>query len=172
MPPRLKAFFLLAWALVRTILRRAFERRTEGIAKFRENYDADRLPPVSAEEREELGEFGRCVACGLCDRGEAGRIRASGGRYRGVMPLMLAASRSMPDFQAAAIGFGYVPAEALADKERICPARVPMQKIARFVQDKARELERSLPPPPPRPTRGPKKAVAPSRKPAPVAESL
>lgn len=168
-PPRLKAILLLAWALLRTVLRLAFGKKVDGIARFRENYDADRLPPVTPKEREELAEFGRCIACGLCDRGEGARIAASGGRYRGIMPLMLAASRSMPDFHAAQLSFAHVPDEVLADKERVCPTRVPMRKIARFVHDKAEELTRSLPPPP---VRARKKAAKRDRKPASQAERL
>jgi succinate dehydrogenase/fumarate reductase-like Fe-S protein len=145
-PPRLKALFLLAWALIRTVFRRVFTKNNDGIRRFVENYAADRLPPVHPEERERLAGFGRCIACGLCDRGEAQRIAASGGTYRGVMSLMLAASRSMPDFDAAALSFAHVSDEVLAEKEAICPTAVPMRQIARFVREKARELERSLPP--------------------------
>ncbi len=145
-PGRVKAIWLLALALIRTLFRRLFRRGREGIAAFRANYDADRLPPVSPEERAELGGFGRCIACGLCDRGEAERIRQSGGMYRGVMALMLAGSRSMPDFREAALSFEHVPDAVLAEKERICPTRVPMRKIARFVRTKAAELGQSLPP--------------------------
>lgn len=167
-PPRIKAILLLAWALLRAALRSIFTRRPSGIARFRENYDADRLPPVTAAEREELALFGRCVACGLCDRGEAGRISRSRGQYRGVMPLMLAASRSMPDFQAAQLSFAHVSDEVLEEKERICPTRVPMREIARFVRDKASELTQSLPPPKP----SSRKARGRLRKPAPQAEGL
>jgi hypothetical protein len=144
-PGRVKAIWLLALAVVRTLLRLLFRRSRQGIAAFRANYDADRLPPVSAEERAELGTFGRCIACGLCDRGEGERIRASEGAYRGVMALMLADSRNMPDFRAAALSFQHVPDSVLAEKERICPTRVPMRRMARFVRTKARELSRSLP---------------------------
>jgi hypothetical protein len=145
-PGRVKAIWLLALALLRTLLRRIFNRKIGGIAAFRANYDADRLPPVTPEERAELPTFGRCIACGLCDRGEAERIAASAGAYRGVMALMLAGSRSMPDFQAAAIAFSHVSDDVLAEKERICPTAVPMRRIARFVRSKAAELDRSLPP--------------------------
>jgi hypothetical protein len=142
----LKAIWLLALALIRTVLLRLFRRGRSGIAAFRANYDADRLPPVSPEERAEIGAFGRCIACGLCDRGETDRIVASRGAYRGVMALMLAASRNMPDFREAALSFQHVPDEVLADKERICPTRVPMRRIARFVRAKALELGHTLPP--------------------------
>jgi hypothetical protein len=148
-PPRIKAILLLLWALLGALLRRAFRRKEDGIANFRRNYDADRLPPVTEQERRDLSEFGRCIACGLCDRGEGERIARSGGAYRGVMSLVLAASRSMPDFQAAATSFVHVSDAVLAEKEAICPTRVPMRTLARFVREKADELKRSLPPPPP-----------------------
>lgn len=145
MPPRLKAILLLALFLMKTVLRRIFTRNKRGIAAFRANYDADGLPPVSLAEREEMPAFSRCIACGLCDRGEAGRIEASGGAYRGVMALVLAGSRSMPDYRAAAFSFGFVSDEVLAEKERICPTGVPFRAIARFVRDKASAVGGPLP---------------------------
>jgi hypothetical protein len=144
-PPRLKALFLLAFALIRTVLRRLFLRRTDGLRRFKENYAGDGLAPLSAEQRTTMAEFGRCIACGICDRGESERIARSSGAYPGVMQLILAASRSMPDFGAAAIGFSYVTDDVLAQKEALCPTQVPMRKIARFVRDKAGEARVSLP---------------------------
>jgi hypothetical protein len=144
MPGRVKAVLLLALSLLKTIFRLIFTRR-RGIPAFRANYDADGLPPVSAAERARLPGFSRCIACGLCDRGEAARIAASGGAYRGVMALVLAASRSMPDFRAAAYSFSFVSDEVLAEKERICPTGVPMRQIAQFVRDKAEQVGGPLP---------------------------
>ena len=140
--------FLLGVALLKTLLLRLFTRGSDGIARFRENYDADGLPPVTAEEREHLVTFQRCIACGLCDRGEAGRIARSGGAYRGVMALVVAGSRSMPEFRAAAYGFDFVPDAVLAEKESICPVRIPFRRIARFVRDKAAAVGGPLPLPP------------------------
>jgi succinate dehydrogenase/fumarate reductase-like Fe-S protein len=142
---RLKAILLLSFALLRTLLRLLFARRRRGIGAFRENYDADGLPPVSADERERMTRFGRCIACGLCDRGEAQRIAFSGGAYRGTMALVLAASRSMPDFRAAAYSFSFVPDEVLAEKESICPTGVPFRDIATFVRAKANAVGGPLP---------------------------
>ena len=105
MPPRLKAILLLALYLVKTVGRRIFTRNKSGIGAFRAAYDADGLPPVSPAERDAMPAFSGCIACGLCDRGESGRIAASGGAYRGVMGLVLAGSRSMPDYRAAAYSF-------------------------------------------------------------------
>jgi succinate dehydrogenase/fumarate reductase-like Fe-S protein len=145
MPPRLKAILLLALFLLKTVLRRLFTNRKSGIAAFRANYDADGLPPVSSAEREEMPAFSRCIACGLCDRGEASRIEASGGAYRGVMALVLAGSRSMPDYRAAAYSFSFVSDDVLAEKEKICPTGVPFRAIARFVRDKASAVGGALP---------------------------
>jgi hypothetical protein len=142
---RIKALFLLALALVKTLIVRFFTRGGDGIARFRENYDADGLPPVTAEERANLVSFQRCIACGLCDRGEAARIARSGGAYRGVMALVVAGSRSMPEFRAAAYGFEFVADEVLAQKESICPVRIPFRQIARFVREKAEAVGGPLP---------------------------
>jgi hypothetical protein len=144
---RLKAIWLLAIALLRTLLKRLFRRGLAGIGAFRNNYDADGLPPVTEAERAELGRFGRCIACGLCDRGEAERIASSEGAYQGVMALVLAASRSMPDFRAAATSFTFVPEDVLREKERICPTGVPFRRMARFVREKAEAVGGLLPAP-------------------------
>ena len=148
MPPRIKAILLLSVYLFKAVLRRLFSRSKSGIAAFRSNYDQDGLPPVSAAEREAMPDFSRCIACGLCDRGEAERIAASGGAYRGVMALVLAGSRSMPDYRAAAYSFGFVSDAVLAEKEAICPTGVPFRAIARFVRDKAAAVGGPLPLPP------------------------
>ena len=135
----------MALFLMKTVFRRIFTSNKSGIAAFRANYDADGLPPVSLAEREAMPAFSRCIACGLCDRGEAGRIEASGGAYRGVMTLVLAGSRSMPDYRAAAYSFSFVPDEVLAEKESICPTGVPFRAIARFVREKANAVGGALP---------------------------
>jgi hypothetical protein len=135
----LKAWLLLTLAMIKSVLLRLF-KRAGGIAAFRRAYDADGLPPVTEAERAELATFSRCVACGICDRGESERIAASGGAYRGVMPLMLSASRSMPDFRAAAYSLSFVGDDVLAEKERGCPTQVPMRRIAAFLRAKADEV--------------------------------
>jgi len=144
MNTRFKASLLLAWALLRLLVRRLY-RANQGLALFRANYDADGLPPVTGPERSGFAAFSGCIACGLCDRGEASRIEDSGGAYRGVMALVLAASRSIPDFRAAAYSFHFVPDAVLAEKEQLCPAQVPFRALAKFVRDKANEVGGPLP---------------------------
>ncbi|MBX3128664.1 MAG: hypothetical protein KF718_18220 [Polyangiaceae bacterium] len=147
MPGRLKAILLLTWAVLRTAFIRLLGVGRAGIAAFRENYDADRLPPVSEAERAAMSGFGRCIACGVCDRGEAERIARSAGAYRGVMAIVLAGGRSMPDFHAAAKSLGFVPESVIRSKEVDCPADVPILQITRFIREKAAEVGYSVPPP-------------------------
>jgi hypothetical protein len=94
-----------------------------GLADFRLSYAADRLPPVSIEERALLLRASACLACGLCDAGEGAAMARSVGAYAGVMDLMLASSRSMPDYDAAVASFDAVTDERLAQLEPRCPAR-------------------------------------------------
>jgi hypothetical protein len=147
---RALAAAMLARSLVKVMIDRAFGAKT-GLALFHENYDADRLPPVDAAERAELGRFSRCIACGRCDVGEAERIAASGGAYPGIMAIVLASSRSMPDFDAAALALEHVPDEVLAAKEDVCPTAVPFVSLARFVRAKAALMRAALPEPEPPP---------------------
>ena len=136
---RLHALLSLAWALLRSLIAPLVGAR-RGIADFRRSYAPDRLPPVAADERRLLPELSGCIACGLCNSGEGARVAESGGAYAGVMDLMLASSRSMPDYDAAARSFEFVGDEALAALEGRCPARVPMRKVAEFVRAKAAEV--------------------------------
>lgn len=136
---RALALIVLAIALVRVLLLRAFGAIT-GLPLFKQNYGPDRLPPVDAAERAAMPAFSGCFACGRCDVGEAERIRGSQGAYPGVMRLVLASSRSMPDFDAAERALAFVPEAVLEEKERICPAHVPIAALARFVRAKAHSM--------------------------------
>jgi hypothetical protein len=136
---RALALAVLARSLLKVTLGKLFGVRT-GIALFHENYDADRLPPVDPAEREEISRFSRCIACGRCDVGEADRMARSGGAYPGLMAIVLASSRSMPDFDAAALALEHVPDAVLAAKEDLCPTGVPFVSLARFVRAKAARM--------------------------------
>jgi hypothetical protein len=136
---RALALAVLARSLLKVTVDKLFGARS-GISLFRENYDADRLPPVDAAERTELPAFSRCIACGRCDVGEAERMAASRGAYPGLMAVVLASSRSMPDFDAAKLALDHVPEAVLAAKEDICPTGVPFVALARFVQAKAERM--------------------------------
>ena len=140
---RLHALLILAWALVRSLLSPLFGAR-RGLSDFRRSYASDRLPPVTADERRYLPQLSGCIACGLCNVGEGMRVAGSRGVYAGVMDLMLATSRSMPDYDAAARSFEAIGNERLAELELRCPARVPMRQLASFVRAKAAEVTAPL----------------------------
>jgi hypothetical protein len=145
MSGRLKALLLLALALLRTLWRITWHRRIDGLAQFRINYAEDGLTALTDTDRREMRNFGRCIACGRCDRGDGARILSSRGQFKGTMGLVLAASRSMPDYRAAARGFARLTEAELAEKEQLCPTRVPLREIARFVQANAAAARISLP---------------------------
>jgi succinate dehydrogenase/fumarate reductase-like Fe-S protein len=137
---RLHALFILAWAFIRSVLAPLFGAR-RGLADFRRSYANDRLPPIAPEEREVLSQLSGCIACGLCDVGEGTSMAGSQGAYAGVMDLMLASSRNMPDFDATVRSFAFVDDERLAELEGRCPTRVPMRKVAAFVREKAAQVQ-------------------------------
>ena len=136
---RLYALLFLAWSLVKSLVAPLLGTR-RGLAAFRASYAADRLPPVAPDERRLLPLLSGCIACGLCDVGEGVRAARSGGVYAGTMDLMLASSRSMPDFDAAMRSFAAVSDDRLAELEARCPTRVPMRKVAHFVRTKGAEI--------------------------------
>ncbi len=142
---RIKALTLLALALLRTLWRLAWHRHIDGLARFRQNYAEDGLTAIHELDRAQMRYFGRCIACGRCDRGDADSILASKGEFRGTMGLVLSASRSMPDYRAAARGFAYLSDGALEQKEGLCPTRVPLRRLARFVHANAAAARVSLP---------------------------
>ncbi len=130
---RLHAALILAWALVKTLLAPFFGAR-RGLRAFEASYaEKEGLTAVSEADRKALPTFSRCIACGRCNIGEASRIVASKGAFAGVMDLVLASSRSMPDFAAAARSFEAVDDAHLAELEHVCPTDVPMRAIRAFV---------------------------------------
>ena len=139
---RLHAALLLAWALLRSLLAPLFGAR-RGLSEFKASYAPDRLPPVAPDERRALPKLSGCIACGLCDLGEGARVAGARGIYAGTMDLMLASSRSMPDYDAALQSFATVPEARLAELEKRCPGRVPMRRVAAFVRAKAAEVDAS-----------------------------
>lgn len=133
---RVLALVVLAWSLIKVLVERFLGRKT-GLPLFHENYDADGLPALDAAERERMPRFERCIACGRCDIGESERVAKSGGRYAGLMPIVLATTRSMPDYDAAVEALNFIPETDLVRKEKVCPTGIPFVELARFVRSKA-----------------------------------
>ncbi len=127
---RLHALVILAWALIRTLLGRMLGGAT-GARRFFANYAADRLPPATPEERQQLPSMSGCIACGLCDLGGAQRDGA------GPMDLALASSRDGSESDAAERGLAALPDALLAERERLCPGHVPLVAVAALVRRRA-----------------------------------
>ena len=134
---RMHALVILSWAFVVMLLKKVVRIGPRGLALFRANYEAEHLSSITPKERAELGGYGLCIACGRCNVGDASRIADSRGAYPGTMALMLASSRSLPDFTAANEALRFISDEDLAEKENVCPTGVPMRKVAAFIRNHA-----------------------------------
>lgn len=134
---RALAFVLLGWSLVKVVLKLLLTRETPGLEQFHDNYGSEGLAAITKPERDALERFSRCIACGRCDLGEASRIEKSRGQYPGLMQLVLASTRSMPDYDAALQGFAHVPDSVLRGKTLRCPVTLPFLELAEFVRAKA-----------------------------------
>jgi hypothetical protein len=141
---RIKALFLLAVALVATLIGLVGRRTGRGIRQFRAQYDPERLSACRPGELDLLFGLGRCIGCGLCDRGEAGRIAASRGTYPGTMPLILNSLRNTSGLPAAAHAWGFLSLEVLDAKQLQCPSGVPLAAVLEFVNRKVAELGGAL----------------------------
>lgn len=132
---RISALFLLALGLIKTLLLRL--TAVNSLEGFAERYGSEGILRVTDEEARILRRAGRCVACGLCDAGEGSRIAASQVGYRGMMSFALSGTRSLPDYDAAALSIGEVPVAAFEQAERVCPVDVPLVQLAALVRGHA-----------------------------------
>jgi hypothetical protein len=129
---RLHAFVLLAWALLVTLLWKLAPHG--GLARLRGYYAPDRLTPLSPVDRALLPAASRCIACGLCNEGDAPAVLSSGGAYPGTMQIVLASARSMPELYLAVPSLSWIPDESLAHKELVCPTGVPIRAVLAFIR--------------------------------------
>src|SRR5947207_5463560 len=132
---RLHALWLLSWAFVSMLYKRVLGRGPRGLALFRANY-AGELPAIDSAQDANLGAFSRCIACARCDIGDGQRIAASRGAYPGTMAVMLASSGSLRELDAASEAFRWISDDELGEKEAICPAAVPMRRIAAWYRSR------------------------------------
>lgn len=139
---RVSALFVLALALVRTLLLR-FSNRGTSLEQFDAQYGVEGLLAVNATESRVLSNAGRCTACGLCDAGEGERLIKSRTGYRGMMAFALSGARSMPDFPAVARSLDGIPDEAFSQAQSLCPQKVPLLEMASLVRSHARRIAQS-----------------------------
>lgn len=131
-----KSLVLLGWNFLLHVLSRVFFLyRRGGIQKFRENFDGERLFPLTQEDRGLLASWQSCVACGLCEQ-VCPDLLSQVESGRGVGPQMIASGlhRELPSY-----GVSWPDAQNLAqcqgcnDCEAICPVEVPLRQLASFI---------------------------------------
>jgi len=136
----------LGYFFFRQLLRRVTARKT-GLEQFEENYGADRLLPMSSEDREQLPSFSGCIACGMCDAVFDSYDRTARSEFRGPSDLPLAYTRNLPDFDALPTFVAHLRKGDLEELERVCPARIPFRRLALFVERRATALGATAPAP-------------------------
>ena len=137
---RALALAVLAWSLLKVTLDRAFGAKT-GIALFRENYDDDRLPPIEARTSARAWQRSRGASrAAAATWARPSASAASRGAYAGVMSIVLASSRRMPDFDAAPCSRSITCPTPCSPERRASqvPTSVPFRELAwPFVRAKA-----------------------------------
>lgn len=140
-----KSFLLLGWNFLLHVLRKAtFLYHPGGTARFRKNFDPERLFPLTEQERAMLPQWQACVACGLCEK-VCPSLLSAVPEGRGVGPQMLASSlhREFP-----AMSLTWPDAQALTrcegchECEAICPVEVPLRDLAAFLVRAGQQAER------------------------------
>lgn len=129
----------LGYYFFRQLLRRITARKS-GLVQFEENYGADRLLPLTVEDREQLPSFSGCIACGMCDAVFDAYDRTARSEFRGPSDLPLAYTRNLPDYDALPTYVSNLRKGDLEALERVCPARIPFRRLALFVERRAAEL--------------------------------
>lgn len=137
---RANALRRLAVLYARHTVRRSLHRAPDdGLARFEELYTPERITAITASEREQMTEHGRCISCGLCSfaAARAGYLRADR------LPSQL--TRSLPDlWTSRELDLEAVDWTAAA---AVCPVGVPLAEMSLFVADRLRR-DGSAPPAP------------------------
>jgi hypothetical protein len=119
-------------AVVLLPLRRAFQPHG-GIERFERAFFPERLFPTSLADRAQLRSASRCVACGLCDAASA---ELDPSLKPSLLPTVF--SRSVVELPYAAADVRRLTArpELLRAAERLCPTGVPLEALARWLDQR------------------------------------
>lgn len=139
---KLSADLYLAWrAVVVHPLRKLRDRRPKGKEGFLANYAVEGLVPTTAGDKAMLAAAGRCISCGLCDQldGQLGRIAR--GEYDGASLLPRQYARSSVEIVHARAAIERIDPEAYRAGEAVCPTRVPLVELARWLKVRLARVE-------------------------------
>jgi hypothetical protein len=141
---RLYAGWLLGLSLIKTLVLMVLVPGRRGLRRFEDNYREDRLLALLPAEQSAQTSMSTCIACGRCDGDAQGGSAAREAGFRGLMGFMLSASRSMPEFPAAASMVSHLDDAWLQRMEDRCPSGIPFRRVVGLVRGYDRRLrERS-----------------------------
>jgi succinate dehydrogenase/fumarate reductase-like Fe-S protein len=141
---KLKGDLYLAYrALIAHPLRRLFSTDPRsGQQRFLDNYAPEGLVPISAADRQLLQEASRCIHCGLCEGFDAALAALPRTTYDGASLLAICYSRATPDLPRAQAALEAIREDQLVRSEAVCPTRVPLRSLARYLQRELQEVVR------------------------------
>jgi succinate dehydrogenase/fumarate reductase-like Fe-S protein len=115
-----------------------------GKARFLANYAPEGNLPTSTEDRAVLRGASRCIHCGLCEAYDLALAAQPRSVYEGASALPVSYARAVPDLRHARKALERLDEGQLAGAEAICPTRVPLREIARYLKRKLAELDREI----------------------------
>ncbi len=113
-------------------------RGSPGADRFRENFLPEGLVPTGPEDRVRLRQASRCIGCGLCD---APASEAGLGQLPSLVPLVFSRSSvELPQSRAAIAQLG-ANEPVLEAGERLCPTRVPLRELTRWLAERLARVD-------------------------------
>lgn len=144
-----KAYTLLAFALLTTVLSRWFGLgKRYGLPAFHRNYAAERLNAMRPTDANVLVAAGRCVACRRCEDGDLELMQKHPGVYPGLMTLVLSSARETSNAGLALPAWQVFAEGDLERRQALCPEHVPIVALSEHVRHHAEQSARALPPTP------------------------
>ena len=136
------AYFVLAMLFFKHLFKKIFHIKSDGIAKFKDNYNSEFLMELNAKEYELQASFQSCINCSLCDMhcSILGNFQREG--IPKVSSLIQSNSRSMEEFR-----FSYKEIDIFSDCkdcnecESICPNEYPIFELVQFMSNQNIFLE-------------------------------
>lgn len=146
----LRGNLYLAWrAAVVHPLRRLRERRPRGLVGFIDHYGSEGLLPTTSRDKAMLAAAGRCISCGLCDELDGHLRSVAHPGYQGASLFSRQYARSSVEIAFAREVLEAIDPERYREGEAVCPTRVPLVELARWLQERlARRLALLEPPRP------------------------
>ena len=139
MKKQIYAIINLGWHFALHIIQlilRFLGKKAPGIDRFRENYGAEGLAPLSRANRENLFLLSGCIGCGLC-RMTLNLHPAAGALLSDPESLSLCLVRSLPDVQAARDSLELSPASLSGIS--FCPRGISISGVYDFLQTADKE---------------------------------